>query len=68
LLQACLLPDGQAWISDPDRKNGKLFGTRAQELGMVLEARPVHTFETDGKKIEGTLYRLALPSRVMPNG
>lgn len=62
LLQACLEPGGEAWITDPDRKNGKLFGTRASELGMVLEARRTHAFEPDGKRIEGTLYRLALPN------
>lgn len=70
LLQACLAPDGEAWITDPDRKNGKLFGNRARDLGMVLEARPVHAFETDGKRIEGTLYRLGHPdqSRVPHHG
>ncbi len=66
LLQTCLATGGEAWIADPDRKNGKLFGDRAREMGMVLEARPVHAFETDGKRIEGTLYRLALPDRSKP--
>lgn len=66
LLQSCLEAGGEAWITDPDRKNGKLFGSRARDLGMVLEARQVHAFETDGKRIEGTLYRLGLPGQPRP--
>ncbi|RLS38417.1 MAG: methyltransferase domain-containing protein [Planctomycetota bacterium] len=63
LLTACLEPGGQAWICDPDRANGKLFGAQAGDLGMVLEARAVHSIETDGRRIGGTLYRLGLPRR-----
>lgn len=61
LIRACLAPEGEAWISDPDRKNGKKFGERVHELGMVREAVAVHAFETDGRRIDGTLYRLVLP-------
>ena len=57
-IDAALEPDGQAWLSDPDRTAAQAFPDLAAAAGFDVRVEPVETTVPDGQVHRGRIWRL----------
>ena len=57
-LASALLPDGQAWLSDPNRAAAEGFPDLARQFGLHLALEAVETTAPAGLRTRGRIWRL----------
>lgn len=57
-LSGALTPDGQAWLSDPDRSAAEGFPEAAESVGLRATAEVGRMRRSDGKIIGGRIWRV----------
>lgn len=57
-LDAVLTPDGEAWLTDPDRKQSPAFFDILRARGWVYSRKVVHAGAPGQERERGTLYRI----------
>ena len=59
LVKRVLLPGGLALMTDADRAPSHLFRQTLEQAGLAFTTRPMHAGEPGGRRVKGTLYRIA---------
>lgn len=62
LMSAVLTPDGECWLSDPDRSYKQRFQSALSTQGFRFEAHPVTLERAKQPTVQGTVYRIWAPS------
>ena len=62
LMSAVLSPEGECWLSDPDRPHKQSFQSALTAQGFRFEANPVTLERPNQPTVQGTVYRIWAPS------